>query len=128
VSEAQVKRIALLAVVLILIFGTHGKASSTVRQADARVNHSLLSSNSGSNFVPIVTQPLPSGTAPQPQPTKHVADLAEALLEMSEPASLLLLGTTLLCFVGITRRLPNYLRAKQIDIKAAWQVVSGFFF
>jgi len=53
--------------------------------------------------------------------------LIDAVLDMSEPDSLVLLGIGLLSIVGIRRRLPGYLRHRQIKLRSAWQVVSGFF-
>lgn len=128
----MVKRVIFLAIILILVVRAHGKAASAVRLDGAGTNYAVLSNGSGPNFIPAVGQQLPSEITPQTQtanePAKGLASLGEGLLEMSEPASLLLLGTVLLCIVAIRRRLPNYLRERQINIKAAWQVVSGLFF
>jgi hypothetical protein len=124
-----VKRILLLSIALILVVWAHG-ATPAVQLAGTSASHRVSLGNSGSSFIPTVGQQVPSGTPSQTEnePTKGGAGLGQALLDMSEPASLLLLGTALLCIVCVRRRLPTYLRQRQIKIKAAWQVVSGFFF
>ena len=127
---STVKRIVFLAIILVLVIRAHGKTTSAVRLDGAGTNHAVLSTSSGSNFIQTAGRHFPSVTTPQiaNEAGKGVANLTEGLLEMSEPESLLLLGTTLLCIVWIRRRLPNHVRDRHIKIKSAWQVVSGFFF
>ena len=126
------KRLVFFGILLILVVRAHGNAATAVPAAGADKDHTVVLNNSATpraSNPSTLDESWPAKIAYKGEnaPAKFILSIPETVLEMSEPASLTLLGLVLLSLVGITRRLPNYLRERQIKIRAAWEVLSGFF-
>ena len=125
---SSVKRIVFFGIILILVFRAHGKTAPTAPAADVDASYAVTLSGDTPGATTDIGVHGPSlVVTPQPE-SQGGPGLADAVMNMSEPSSLALLGLTLLLIVRIGRRLPDSLRQRQFKIRSAWQVVSGFFF